>query len=135
MAFGARQIFANDFRPDVALGVEIPFKSEGVFTSTYETKDAIKYNLLNFLLTNPGERIANPEFGAGLRKFIFEQITEENLDFLEDKIKDDIRNNLPNINLQRVTVTANDNSNQVTVSIFYSIARTGITDSAEITFS
>ena len=25
----------------------------------------------NYLLTNPGERVANPLFGAGLRQFIF----------------------------------------------------------------
>ena len=68
MAFGQRQIFPTDFKPDVALGVDLPFNAEGVFRSTYASKDAIKVNLVNYLLTNPGERIANPNFGAGLRE-------------------------------------------------------------------
>lgn len=135
MAFNERQIFATDFRPDVAIGLDLPFNAEGVFRSTYQSKDALKNNLINYLLTNPGERVGNPNFGAGLRNFVFEQITEENLDFLEDKIQDDIRNNIPNINLQRVSVTANEDNNQITVGLFYSIARTGITDSVDITFS
>ena len=135
MAFNERQIFATDFRPDVAIGLDLPFNAEGVFRSTYQSKDALKNNLVNYLLTNPGERIANPIFGAGLRNFIFEQITEDNLDFLEDKIQEDIRNNIPNINLQRVSVTANEDSNEIVVGLFYSIARTGITDSVDITFS
>ena len=135
MAFGQRQIFPTDFKPDVALGVDLPFNAEGVFRSTYASKDAIKVNLVNYLLTNPGERIANPNFGAGLRAYVFEQITDDNLDFLEEKIQDDITNNIPNVDLQEVTVSATADLNQVTVALFYSIANTGITDNVELTFS
>jgi len=135
MAFGQRQIFPTDFKPDVALGVDLPFNAEGVFRSTYASKDAIKVNLVNYLLTNPGERIANPNFGAGLRAYVFEQITDENLDFIEEKIQDDITNNIPNVDLQEVTVSATADLNQVTVALFYSIANTGITDNVELTFS
>ena len=135
MAFGQRQIFPTDFKPDVALGVDLPFNAQGVFRSTYASKDAIKVNLVNYLLTNPGERIANPNFGAGLRAYVFEQITDENLDFIEEKIQDDITNNIPNVDLQEVTVSATADLNQVTVALFYSIANTGITDNVELTFS
>ena len=135
MAFGERQIFSTDFQPNVAIGIDLPLNAPAVFRSTYESKDAVKVNLVNYLLTNPGERIANPSFGAGLRKFVFEQITEGNLEFIEDKIEEDIRNNIPNVNLQSVRVSANPDFNQVTVGISYSIAKTGITDNVDVTFS
>lgn len=135
MAFGERQIFSTDFQPDVAIGIDLPLNAPAVFRSTYESKDAVKVNLVNYLLTNPGERIANPSFGAGLRAFVFEQITEGNLEFVEDKIQEDITNNIPNVNLQNVRVTANPDFNQVTVGITYSIARTGITDTVDVTFN
>ena len=135
MAFGQRQIFATDFKPDVAIGVDLPFNAEGVFRSTYQTKDAVKVNLVNYLLTNPGERVGNPSFGAGLRNFVFEQITDDNLEFLEDKLQEDINNNIPNINLQSVVVTGTPDLNTITVAIDYSIAQTGITDNVELTFS
>ena len=135
MAFGQRQIFATDFKPDVAIGLDLPFNANGVFRSTYQSKDAVKVNLVNYLLTNPGERIGNPSFGAGLRNFVFEQITDDNLEFLEDKLQEDINNNIPNINLQNVVVTGTPDLNTITVAIDYSIAQTGITDNVELTFS
>ena len=135
MAFGQRQIFSTDFQPNVAIGLDLPFNGPAVFRSTYQSKDAVKVNLVNYLLTNPGERIANPSFGAGLRQFIFEQITDGNLEFLEDKLQEDITNNIPNVNLQNVTVTGTPDLNTVNIIIDYSIADTGITDNVELTFS
>jgi len=135
MAFGQRQIFSTDFQPNVAIGLDLPFNANGVFRSTYQSKDAVKVNLVNYLLTNPGERIANPSFGAGLRQFIFEQITDGNLEFLEDKLQEDITNNIPNVNLQNLTVTGAPDLNTVNIIIDYSIANTGITDNVELTFS
>ena len=135
MAFGARQIFPNDLRPRVAIGVSLPFNQPAVFGQTYQTKDAIKYNLVNYLLTNPGERIANPTFGAGLRAFIMEQITDQNLQDIEETIQEGVSQNVPNVDLESVEVTAEPDFNTVTVGITYSVANTGITDNVELTFS
>jgi hypothetical protein len=135
MAFGQRQILTTDLQPNVGIGVDIPFNANGVFRTTYQTKDSIKANLINYLLTNPGERIANPNFGAGIRAFVFEQITDQNLEQLEDRIENDIKNNIPNINLNQLDISGNPDFNQITISIGYSVAETGITDNVELTFS
>ena len=82
MAFGAIKKFPNDTRPRVGIGVNIPFSDGGVFTPNYQTKDAIKNNIINFFLTNPGERPDNPSFGGGLRRFVFEQLSDENVDLI-----------------------------------------------------
>ena len=74
MAFGVVQIYPNDTRARVGIGVDIPFNEGGVFTPNYTTKEAIKNNLINYFLTNPGERPGNPTFGGGLRNFIFTNI-------------------------------------------------------------
>ena len=81
MAFEAQQIFPIDFNKSAAVGVDLPFNAPGVFRSNFTTKQAIKNNLINYFLTNPGERPLNPSFGGGLRSFIFEQIATNNLDF------------------------------------------------------
>ena len=88
MAFGAKQIFPVDLNPRRAVGVNIPFSGEVAFIPNYLTKDAIKNNLINFFLTNPGERPANPSFGGGLRQYIFTQIEQNNLDFIKEDIQD-----------------------------------------------
>ena len=54
MAFGATRKYPNDLRPRVAIGVDLPFSGPVAFIPNYQTKDAIKNNLVNFLLTNPG---------------------------------------------------------------------------------
>jgi phage baseplate assembly protein W len=135
MAFGSRQIFPNDLKPRVAIGVDIPFNAPGVFRSNYQTKDAIKANLLNIFLTNRGERIANPGFGLGLRDFIFEQISTENLSGLQENIQLQIQDYIPDINIVSLDITGNPDQNQVNISLSYALPSTNIEDKIEVTFS
>lgn len=135
MAFGAKQIFPNDTRPRVAIGVDIPFNGNSVFTPNYQTKEAIKNNLINYFLTNPGERPGNPEFGAGLRAYIFTQITEGNLDFLKEDIQNKLSTYFPSVGVEEVAVTANEDNNQILVTIKYFVNNTGINDSLELSFT
>ena len=79
MAFGAKKIFPIDTKPGTAVGVAIPFNAPAVFFQTYTTKDAIRNNILNFLLTNKNERYLNNNFGANIRALIFEQISKNNI--------------------------------------------------------
>jgi phage baseplate assembly protein W len=135
MAFGARQIFPNDLRPRVAIGVNLPFNGNGVFVPNYQTKDAIKANLINYFLTNPGERPANPTFGAGLREYIFTQIESDNLDFIKEDIQNKIGINFPNIAVESVEVLAQEDYNTINVVIKYSVINTDINDELQLTFT
>jgi len=105
MAFNPVQIYPIDLNASKAVGVNIPFNGPAVFVSNYLTKDAIKNNLINFFLTNPGERYLNPTFGGGLRAFIFEQITTDNLNFLREDLNQKIEVFFPDIDIQELTVT------------------------------
>lgn len=134
MAFGKKQIYPNDLRPRVAIGFDLPINGNAVFTPNYETKEAIKNNLINFLLTNPGERVRNPEFGAGLREFIFEQITEDNLDFLKDDLDSKIKTQFPNIFLEDIVINALYDQNTIEVKIDYNIPNTNINDTLTLNF-
>ena len=135
MAFEAQQIFPIDFNKSAAVGVDIPFSSPGVFKPNYTTKEAIKNNLINYFLTNPGERPLNPTFGGGLRAFIFEQIVDDNLDFLEDEISSNLDLFFPNINIDDLNISKQENNNTINVSLNYSIINTNINDTLEIDFT
>ena len=134
MAFGARKVYPNDLRPKVAIGVNLPFDSPGVFQPNYQTRDAIKNNLINYFLTNPGERIENPLFGAGLRRYIFTQIETENLDFIKEDVQNKINQNFTNIDLEEIEVLRSVNENTIQINITYSIPNTGINDTLELNF-
>ena len=135
MAFGIRRIYPNDLKPRVAIGVDLPFSDPGVFKPNYQTKDAIKNNLINYFLTNPGERIENPLFGAGLRQYIFTQIETGNLDFIKEDIQAKINSNFSNIEVEEIEVKKSVNENTIQINITYSIPNTGINDTLELNFA
>jgi phage baseplate assembly protein W len=132
MAFSPQQIYPIDLDNSAAVGVNLPLNGPAVFVSNYQTKDAIKNNLINFFLTNPGERPLNPTFGGGLRAFIFEQITADNLNFLREDINAKLSSYFPNINVADLIVAGQEDLNQITVTLKYSVINTNITDTLEI---
>ena len=134
MPFSPQQIAPIDFDASVAVGVNLPFSGPAVFISNYQTKDAIKNNLINFFLTNPGERVLNPTFGGGLRAFLFEQITLDNLDFLREDINEKLTLYFPNIIIEDLIVTGNPDQNTINVTLKYSVINTSIYDTLEIEF-
>ena len=135
MAFEAQQIFPIDFNKSAAVGVDLPFNAPGVFRSNFTTKQAIKNNLINYFLTNPGERPLNPNFGGGLRSFIFEQISTDNLDFLKERISNDLRTFFSNIEINNLEILRQEDLNTITVSLTYSVINTNINDTLEIDFA
>ena len=132
MAFDPQQIYPIDLNASKAVGVNIPFNAPAVFQSNYLTKDAIKNNLINFFLTNPGERYWNPTFGGGLRAFIFEQITKQETDFLLQDIKDKIALYFPNVDVKSLEISTIEDENTIKIDLTYAVRNTNITDNIEI---
>jgi phage baseplate assembly protein W len=132
MPFSPQQIYPIDLDNSAAVGVNLPLNGPAVFISNYQTRDAIKNNLINFFLTNPGERPLNPTFGGGLRAFIFEQITTDNLNSLREDVNDKIARYFPNIEVNDLIVVGQEDLNQITVTLKYSVINTNITDTLEI---
>ena len=134
MAFNARKIYPLDTKPSIAVGIGLPFNGPAVFNSTYLTKDAIKSNLINYFLTDRYERYLNNNFGANLRAFIFEQITNDNISFLKEDIQTKINEYFSNINVVSLEVNQLPDTNEITVKLTYNIPNTNISDKIEITF-
>lgn len=131
MAFGAKRIYPIDLAVSKAVGVTLPFNGNAVFKPTYTTKEAIKANLINFLLTGQGEKVFNPGFGAGLRKFVFQQISTEGVSEIENYISSVITKYFPNIQGVAQIQTVPD-QNTIFITITYSILNTGINDTIQI---
>jgi|TARA_Y100000034_G_C6760009_1_gene338422 hypothetical protein len=134
MAFDTQQIYPIDFDKSAAVGVDIPFSYPAVFKLNYTTKDAIKNNLINYFLTNPGERYLNP-IGGGLRAFIFDQITTDNLEFLKERISSNLNDFFPNIVVGNLEISRQDGFNTITVKLTYNVINTNISDTLEIDFT
>jgi hypothetical protein len=108
-----------DLQKNIAIGVALPFNGPGVFKSTYTTKDQIKSNLINLLLTDVGERVMNPNFGTNLKRFLFEGITNINNEALIDSLNNSISIYIPEITVTNITLTPTTDSNLINLSINY----------------
>jgi phage baseplate assembly protein W len=134
MPFNPQLINPIDLNPNLAVGVNLPFSGPSVFTSSYLTSQAIKNNLINYFLTNPGEIPLNPTFGGGLRAFIFQQISEDSLDGLEENIGLKLETYFPNVIINSLDILKNDNENSVVIQLRYSIANSNINDNLTFQF-
>jgi phage baseplate assembly protein W len=121
-----------DLQKNVSIGVGLPFNDKGVFKVTYTTKDQIKANLINLLLTGVGERIMNPEFGTTLQRYIFEGITDSNSDALVSSLQTSIATFIPQIIVISITATPNTDYNLVDLYINYILRLSGEPDEVTI---
>jgi len=135
MAFGAKKIFPIDTKPGTGVGVGLPFNAPAVFKTTYTTQESIKVNLINFFLTNQPERYLNPTFGGNLRAFIFQQISEGNIEYLQQDIQSQLGIYFPNVIIERLSINPTPDTYQVVVELKYSIKDTGITDAVQLAFT
>lgn len=109
----------NDIQINKGIGIGLPYDPTYVFKTTYSTKEQVKSNLINYLLTNPGERVMNVSFGAGLRKYLFEQMNS--IDELVDLITTKITTYIPQIASLNIEIFKDDINNAFTLVISYSI--------------
>jgi len=119
MAYRIPNKLVNDINARQAIGVSIPFSSKSVFTQTFTTAEQTRSNLINYLLTNRGERVLNPLYGGNLRALIFEQNDSITLEGIQEKLSSDISSKFPFINLKQLVITPFENT--VTLFIQYSV--------------
>ena len=134
MAYKVQRINPLDLQPRKAVGVALPFSGRAVFNSTYTTKDAIKANLINFFLTGKNERVLNVDFGAGLRNFLFEQLTEDLIDTTRESIIQSLNVYFPQVVTKKLNLVTYPEQNLVTFSLQYAVKETNITDEVTINF-
>jgi phage baseplate assembly protein W len=124
-----------DLQKNIAIGVSLPFNGPGVFNSTFTTKDQIKSNLVNLLLTSTGERIMNPNFGTYLKRFLFEGITDSNLESLKDNLLNSISIYIPDITVTSIVITPNTDYNSIDLNIDYVVNISQSPDQVTVQFT
>lgn len=134
MPFEVKKINPLDLQPRKGVGVSLPFSGPGVFNITYETKEAIKTNMINFFLTGTGERFLNPSFGSGLRNLLFDQLTQDKIDQIKDLIQEGLNVYFPRVVTTDMQLNASPDTNSVYFTMAYKISETNIEDSLVINF-
>jgi phage baseplate assembly protein W len=119
-----------------SLGVKLPLARDvgdgyGMIKSF---KTMIRQNFKMLLLTSPGERVMEPNFGVGLKKYLFENFNESVFAKIERDIFSQTQTYLPVININEIRFnTALMDENQLGIQIRYSIPNLNIQDLLEFT--
>ena len=132
MAQIINNVFPTPNSGSAALGFSFPFSGRAVFNPTFTTREVIKTNLINWLLTNKGERVFRPNFGANLRVLLWEGINEGTNLALENTIQDNIASNFPTIEVNNIQFNNQNDRNTINFILDYEIRNIGQTDQVNI---
>ena len=119
------------------INIDFPFQKSpiGNFLRLNRTSQrAIKSDLIHLLLTKKGDRLYNNEFGSGLYSFLFEQIDEKTTSDIKLELNTSIGRYIPNLTINELIITANDDANHIKVNIDYTVVEASFeqSDSIEI---
>ena len=129
----ARRINPLDLNKNVRIGVALPLDETNMFSGTETVKEQIKSNLLNLLLTYPGERVNLPKYGLGIKHLLFEQKID--LENLKVKIQRQIIKYIPNIKLHGIEIKESEDKHTIFISLSYIYLLDGSSNSIQLNFN
>jgi len=133
--------FIEDQDTRVSVGIDFPFarvpNQDGYFKTTKTTVESIKNNIRLLLQTEQGERVFQPSLGMNLRRFVFEQITENTTVEIENDIVDVFETWLPFVELKDIQINTdsiNQDQNKININIVFGIKKSPTSlESIEVT--
>lgn len=96
----------------LSLGIEKDFKDFD------NNKEFAAFQLKNVLFTNPGERISIPNFGVGIKRYLFEMNGDSTGSVIRSRIIQQVSSYIPAIILNDVNVF-NVDENSISIQISY----------------
>ena len=123
----------SNYSPKLPLKVD----SSNGFSNNQTISEVALQNLKMLILTSPGERIMDPNFGVGMRNYVFEQNNLSTYASIRAKIRKQVQEYLPYIDIVDVLFETEQNnneiiSNQVLIKIRFIITPTGSEEVLEI---
>ena len=115
----------------ISFSPTVPLKMDPKLGLSMNTtlRQVAKQNFKMLMLTAPGERLMFPDFGVGLRNYLFEQNGPESRNIIESRIMQQTKQYMPSILINGILFDDSEmDRNKLNISIFYSIPSLGIED-------
>ena len=118
-----RKPFIEDNDTNVKIGIDLPIRRGGLsdvfFATPSTTIEAVKNNIRNLLNTEKGERFFQPNLGIGLRKFLFQNITDESTLSIQNEILDVLDFWLPFVEVRDIQINSTLNNDAIDGDTMY----------------
>lgn len=128
-----RRISPLDRNKNVTIGVAFPLDETNMFKGTKSIREQIKANLINLLLTYPGERVNLPAFGVGLKTLLFEQNID--LNSIQIQIQNQINRYIPNVLLESIRSGTSEDEHTIFLSLTYKYLLDSSEDTIQLNFN
>ena len=117
----------------VGISVKLPFTrtdDDGPFALNKSLADAVKQNFKGLVLTLPGERIMDTDFGVGLLGLLFENYTSEMQENIRSRIYSQTSRYMPFVEIRSINFGGieEQDENKLIVGINYYIKPLGQED-------
>ena len=119
-----------------SLSVALPLRYSTIngYQMNKDLRSLFKQNLKMLLLTNPGERVMDPDFGVGMKQYLFQNFSESTYAEIDSKIKEQVQTYMPAVSIRNISFSGGDiDTLTLGVSIKYAIPNIGLTDLLEFT--
>ena len=97
-----------------------------------DIKDVVKFHLRNLLLTSKGEKISDPTYGVGVKRYLFEPLTPGTINRLRDEIKMQLSSKLQYLQINSIEVEPNEQRSSLGISITYRIPSIDVIDNINV---
>jgi|DEB0MinimDraft_6_1074348.scaffolds.fasta_scaffold280173_1 phage baseplate assembly protein W len=119
-----------------SLDVRLPVKrsdSDG-YGMIGNYRELVAQKLKMLILTNPGERVMDPDFGVGVKKFLFEQMSNQTYLIIQSTIMEQAKIYMPGITIDSIVINQDKiNENRINMSINFTIKAFGSDETLEFT--
>jgi uncharacterized protein len=119
-----------------SISVRLPLSLDNTdgFGMIKRIRSMINQNLKMLILTNPGERVMEPEFGVGIKQFLFQNFSSDVYSQIDFKIREQVGKYMPSVNVREVNFySIEEDSNKISFRLVYSIPSIAVNDLLEIT--
>ena len=125
-----------DVSKKTAVGIKFPFNKKKIFDLDYTTKNHAKSKLVNLLITSPGERLNQPNFGIGMKNRLFEQQTPIAAEDLRNIINPQVQIYIPEIEIKNIAIKNGGlEGHTLFVTVNYSMVNDESEDSISLSFN
>mgnify|MGYP003125818470 CR=1 FL=1 len=118
-----------------SIGIKLPitYDTGDGFTMITTIKQMVKQNLKMLILTNPGERVMEPNFGVGVKRFLFSNYSEGAIGKINNRLRQQLNLYLPIVTIVDLQFESQPDTNSIRIVLTYQIPDIGINDLLEIT--
>tara|TARA_R110000824_G_scaffold50196_4_gene140373 strand:+ start:489 stop:899 length:411 start_codon:yes stop_codon:yes gene_type:complete len=117
------------------IGPRLPLaydKKHGPYALIADPKEEIKQNLIHLLLTSPGERVMDSNFGVGIRSFLFENFTFDTKSEIEERVRNQVSKYLSSVSIVSIRTAFDETKNLLYIRLEFFIPALGVTDTLDL---